>query len=94
MSDIERTESEAKAVLDAVAWPTGPLTVREKHFIRLLGEMREDRDRWRDSARGAVALIEQARYCVTYALNCPAHPWHGSDEARKWLIEAARLGGQ
>jgi hypothetical protein len=46
------------------------------------------------TTRGAVALIEQARYCVTYALNCPAHPWHGSDEARKWLIEAARLGGQ
>jgi hypothetical protein len=43
---------------------------------------------------GAVDLVEQARGCVTAALNCTAHPWHGDDRARKWLMDADRLGGQ
>jgi hypothetical protein len=44
--------------------------------------------------QGAVGLVEQARGCVTAALNCTAHPWHGDDRARKWLMDADRLGGQ
>jgi hypothetical protein len=42
--------------------------------------------------RVAVDLVEQARGCVTAALNCTAHPWHGDDRARKWLMDADRLG--
>jgi hypothetical protein len=47
-----------------------------------------------DDYRGAVDLVERARGCVTAALNCTAHPWHGDDRARKWLMDADRLGGQ
>jgi hypothetical protein len=47
-----------------------------------------------DAYRGAVDLVERARGCVTAALNCTAHPWHGDDRARKWLMDADRLGGQ
>jgi hypothetical protein len=35
-------------------------------------------------------LVDRAVYPVTAALNCTAHPWHGSDEARRWLMEAAK----
>lgn len=93
MSNIGRTEREAKAVLDAEAWPTGPLTPREKHFIRLLGEMREDRDRWRDNAQGAVARAEAA--------DAQAGRWLASSSAidqeyGKRLLKAldATFGGQ
>jgi hypothetical protein len=48
----------------------------------------------RERLRGAVDLVERARGCVTAALNCTAHPWHGDDRARKWLMDADRLGGQ
>jgi hypothetical protein len=47
-----------------------------------------------EQLRGAVDLVEQARGCVTAALNCTAHPWHGDDRARKWLMDADRLGGR
>jgi hypothetical protein len=42
----------------------------------------------------AVDLIDRARQAVTYALRCPGHPWHDSDEARKWLMDADRAGEQ
>jgi hypothetical protein len=57
----------------------------------------EEVERLRDEledTRGAVDLVERARGCVTAALNCTAHPWHGDDRARKWLMDADRLGGQ
>jgi hypothetical protein len=54
----------------------------------------EEIDSLRQQLAGAVDLVEQARGCVTAALNCTAHPWHGDDRARKWLMDADRLGGQ
>jgi hypothetical protein len=53
-----------------------------------------ERGRRPEQLRGAVDLVERARGCVTAALNCTAHPWHGDDRARKWLMDADRLGGQ
>jgi hypothetical protein len=55
----------------------------------------EEMDRLKaDQLREAVDLVERARGCVTAALNCTAHPWHGDDRARKWLMDADRLGGR
>jgi hypothetical protein len=45
-----------------------------------------DRDRYRD-------LVERAVPVVTQALNCSAHPWYGSDEARRWLLDREALDG-
>lgn len=94
LSNIERTEREAKAVVDAEVWPTGPLTPREKHFIRLLGEMREDRDRWRDNAQGAVSLTDDEWDRVVWWLSrpVPPSPMKALDEAILHKIAAARGG--
>lgn len=43
---------------------------------------------------GAVDLIDEAVGCVTEAFNQPAHSWHGSDKARRWLMRASTYRGQ
>lgn len=92
MSNIECTECEAKMVLEAVAWPTGPLTEREKHFVRLLGVMREDRDHWRQQARGGVPADDAAVERMV-ALLCRYGWTHEVREALvRDLLDAAREG--
>ncbi len=39
------------------------------------------------------ALLDTATDCVGEALRCPAHSWHGSDKARRWLMDARGGGG-
>ena len=34
-------------------------------------------------------LVERAQGPISAALRWPAHAWHGSDDARRWLVEAA-----
>jgi hypothetical protein len=91
MGDIERCDCADKpdATALAVEW-----RVRAAKWEQTAGEERVRADRAERQLRGAVDLVEQARGCVTAALNCTAHPWHGDDRARKWLMDADRLGGQ
>jgi hypothetical protein len=56
------------------------------HVIAQRDEARAERDRYRD-------LVERAVPVVTQALNCPSHPWYGSDEARRWLLDRDDLDG-
>jgi hypothetical protein len=32
-------------------------------------------------------LVDSAGECVREALNCPAHSWHDSNRARRWLVD-------
>lgn len=94
LSDIEHPAWAEVDRLRATTVDRSHFDRKIREWIALYDEEQAKRRAAERQLRGAVSLLEQARYCVTYALNCPAHPWHGSDEARKWLIEAARLGGQ
>jgi hypothetical protein len=51
-------------------------------YFKVYLAMRDQRDRYRE-------LVREAHACVAEALNCPAHSWHGSDLARRWLVASA-----
>lgn len=73
-----------------------PACIAEEHDLvpgALAQRFKDERNVAREQLRGAVDLIEEARACVTAALNCTAHPWHGSDQARRWLMRASNHSG-